>query len=251
MLLRLAVRELLRSWHFGVFFIFNLSLGLTGFVALQAFNGALNEEIKTNAKSILSADLAVSARRELTDSEVVAMRSALPAGSAEGKTYEFFAMLSSGKGSRLVLVKAIDQSYPFYGQLELESKKNICAGDEKEILKTKTAWIYPELRAQLGLVPGDEVQLGQLKLQIADVIEKDVTQTFRMASLAPRIFINRDLLQESGLIQFGSTFTIAYLFKLPEQTDISSLRDNLYAKITDPQVRVDTPESAGDRKSVV
>ncbi|MFS4459280.1 ABC transporter permease [Bdellovibrio sp. HCB2-146] len=246
MLFKLAIRELLRSWRFGLFFIFNLSLGLTGFVALQAFNGALNEEIKANAKSILSADLAVSARRELTDQEVTDMRSVLPPGTTEGKTYEFFAMLSSDKGSRLVLVKAVDQSYPFYGELELESKKIIRAGDEKEILKSKTAWIYPELRAQLGLKPGDEFSLGQLKLKIDDVIAKDVTQTFRAASLAPRIFINRDFLQESGLIQFGSTYSMAYLFKLPPQTDLSLLRDNLYTKLIDPQIGVDTPESAGE-----
>lgn len=246
MLLRLAWRELIRSWRFGVFFIFNLSLGLTGFVALQAFNGALNAEIKANAKSILSADLAVSARRELTDDEVAKMRSALPAGTEEGKNYEFFAMLSSDKGSRLVMVKAIDKAYPFYGELELESKKVIRRGDDKEILTSPVAWIYPELRAQLGLAPGDEFQLGQLKLKISDVVERDVTQTFRAASLAPRIYINRDLLKESGLIQFGSTYSLAYLFKLPAETNIAELRENLFKQLQDPQISVDTPESAGE-----
>lgn len=246
MLLRLAWRELIRSWRFGVFFIFNLSLGLTGFVALQAFNGALNAEIKANAKSILSADLAVSARRELTDDEVAKMRSVLPAGTEEGKNYEFFAMLSSAKGSRLVMVKAIDKAYPFYGELELESKKVIRPGDEKEILSAPIAWIYPELRAQLGLIPGDEFQLGQLKLKISDVIERDVTQTFRAASLAPRIYVNRDLLKESGLIQYGSTYSLAYLFKLPAETNIPELRENLFKQLQDPQISVDTPESAGE-----
>jgi putative ABC transport system permease protein len=246
MLLRLAWRELIRSWRFGVFFIFNLSLGLTGFVALQAFNSALTAEIKANAKSILSADLAVSARRELTDEEVAKMRSVLPPGTEEGKNYEFFAMLSSAKGSRLVMVKAIDKAYPFYGELELESKKIIRFGDEKEILKAPVAWIYPELRAQLGLQPGDDFQLGQLKLKIDDVISKDVTQTFRAASLAPRIFINRDLLQASGLIQYGSTYSMAYLFKLPATANMAELRENLYQQLLDPQISVDTPESAGE-----
>ncbi|HEY1079851.1 MAG TPA: hypothetical protein VGE46_07130, partial [Bdellovibrio sp.] len=67
MLLKLALRELLRSWRFGVFFIFNLSLGLAGFVSLQSFNTALQSQLTANAKAILSADIAVSVRRNLTE----------------------------------------------------------------------------------------------------------------------------------------------------------------------------------------
>ena len=216
---RLAWRELKRSWRFGLFFIFNLSLGLTGFLSLQAFNEALTNEIQSNAKAILSGDIAVSARRELTETEIKEMRSVIPAGAVEGKTYEFFAMLSSSKGSRLVLVKAIDDTYPFYGDLELRSGKKISYGSEKEILKDHRAWVYPELQSQMSLNIGDGIQLGQLKLKISDLVDKDETQTFRAATMAPRVFINRALLPESGLIQFGSTYSAAYLFKLPAQSN--------------------------------
>ncbi len=246
MLLKLAWRELTRSWRFGVFFIFNLSLGLTGFVALQAFNGALDAEIKTNAKSILSADLAVAARRELTEDELKGMRSVLPAGVIEGKTYEFFAMLSSAKGSRLVMIKAIDQTYPFYGELELESGKKIGFQAPKDILDSHTAWIYPELHSQLGLEVGDEVQVGNLKLKVSDVIAKDATQTFRAGSLAPRIFIDRKLIPESGLIQYGSTFSLAYLFMFPPQVPTTDLKEKIFSQVLDPAIRVETPESAGE-----
>lgn len=246
MLFRLAWRELIRNWRFGIFFIFNLSLGLTGFVALKAFNGSLESEIQRNSKSILSADIAVSSRRELTDAELLDMRQALPEGTSEAKNYEFFAMLSSAKGSRLVLVKAIDESYPFYGSLLLQSGRKIESGSVKDILQERSTWVYPELLSQMGLHQGDEVQLGRLKLKISDIIDKDETQTFRAASMAPRVFINRALLPESGLIQYGSTFSIAYLFKLPLGTSEEQLKDKLYKKIKDPQVSVDTPASAGE-----
>lgn len=245
-LLRLAIRELRRSWRFGLFFIFNLSLGLTGFVSLKAFNSALENQIKSNAKSILSADLAVSSRRELTDSELKDMRSVLPAGTLEGKNYEFFAMISSAKGSRLVLVKAVDAAYPFYGDLQLQSGQRIVSGSPKDILTQNSTWVYPELEAQMGLKAGDEIQLGQLKLKISDIVAKDETQIFRAATMAPRIFINRALLPESGLIKYGSTFSIAYLFKLPSNAKEELLKDDLYKKLTDPQVSVDTPATAGE-----
>ncbi|WP_374029569.1 ABC transporter permease [Bdellovibrio bacteriovorus] len=246
MLWRLAIRELWRSWRFGLFFIFNLSLGLTGFVSLEAFNTALETQIEANAKNILSADMAVAARRELTEEEVQNLKASLPSGTQESKMYEFFAMLSSEKGSRLVLVKAVDGSYPFYGELELNSGTVIRNDSEKEILSSRTAWIYPELNSQLGLGPGDEIKLGKLQLKVADLVKKDATQTFRAATLAPRVFINRELLGESGLIQYGSTFSMAYLLKFPAGIQEDVLREKLYQALPDPQINIETPSSAGE-----
>lgn len=246
MLFRLALRELRRSWRFGLFFIFNLSLGLTGFVALQAFNSALSAQIEANAKSILSADLAISARRELTEEELKKAREVYPPGTEESKIYEFFAMMNSAKGSRLVMVKAVDQAYPIYGSLDLESGTSIARGSNKDILLQPAAWIYPELRAQLGLQVGDEITLGSLSLKISDVVAKDETQTFRMASLAPRIFISRELLPQSGLLQYGSTFSLAYLLKLPASANLEALQERLYKVVSDPAVTIETPTTAGE-----
>jgi Predicted ABC-type transport system involved in lysophospholipase L1 biosynthesis, permease component len=244
-LFKIAFRELRRSWRFGLFFIFNLSLGLTGFVSLEAFKEALQTSLTQNAKAILSADFAVSARRELTQDEVDKMRSVMT-GAMEGRTYEFFAMLNSSKGSRLVMVKAIDKTYPFYGELILEKGDVIRNESDKEIFASKSAWIYPELSAQMGLKAGDEIVLGNLKLKVADLVKEDKTQTFRAASLAPRVFVNIDLIPESGLIKFGSTFTSAYLFKLPATANETQLKDAMYAQLTDPVISVETPQSAGE-----
>ncbi|WP_413586143.1 ABC transporter permease [Bdellovibrio sp. HCB274] len=246
MIFRLAIRELVRSWRFGLFFIFNLSLGLTGFVSLQAFNVTLQDELQKNAKNILSADLSVSARRELTQVEQDAMKSVLPAGTQTGRIYEFFAMMNSSKGSRLVMVKAVDESYPFYGSLQMSGGRNVTPGASKDIINTHNVWIYPELQQQMGLQVGDRMQIGKMDLEISDVVERDETQTFRMASLAPRVYVDMKLLPESGLIQFGSTFTQAYQFKFPEGTDGDKVKEQMYLKLTDPAISVNTPNSASE-----
>lgn len=241
-LFSLALREIRRSWKFGLFFIFNLSLGLAGFVSLKTFNNSLEQEIKSNSKAVLSADLAVSSRRELTESELQIMRAQLPDGTIEGKAYEFFAMLNSSKGSRLVLVKAIDHTYPFYGELYLRSRADV----DQEIIGQKNLWAYPEINQQMGLEIGDQVQLGQLKLTLSNLVDKDQTQTFRAASMAPRVFIDRDLLSQSGLIQYGSTFTASYLFKFPPGVDEELIKKQIYVNLPDPQISVDTPKTAGE-----
>lgn len=246
MFFKWVTRELLRSWKFGLFFIFNLSLGLTGYVSLEAFKVSLQDNLRENSKAILSADLAVSVRRPFTDAEKNEIQKVMNSDSLMSESYEFFAMLSSAQGSRLVMVRAIDQNYPLYGQLTLGSKEKITQDSQKEILKTDSTWVYPELMAQMGLKKGDEAQLGQLKLKVADTVDKDGTQTFRAAALAPRIFINRDLIQKSGLIQYGSTYTVSYFFKVKNDQLINQKKDELLKVLTDPAVRVETAQGAGE-----
>jgi putative ABC transport system permease protein len=245
-LFKLAWRELKRSWRFAIFFIFNLSLGLTGFVSLQAFNTSLKNELTDNARVILTADLAVYARRELTDQEKDLMHKQMPAGTSESQSHEFFAMLSSAKGSRLVFVKAIDDKYPFYGKVELHSAGIVRGGDKKDILSQPHVWMYPELQSQMGLQIGDDVQLGKLNLKISDIVDKDETQTFRAAAIAPCIFVSQALLPQSGLIQFGSTYTAIHYFKLPKGVNEDLLKDAVYKVLTDPQITVDTPKNSGE-----
>lgn len=250
MFLRWIRRELLRSWKFGLFFIFNLSLGLTGYVSLEAFKVSLQDTLAQNSRAILSADVAVSARRELTEAEKNAMTGLMAKDSVMSQTYEFYAMMTSAKGSRLVMVRAVDENYPLYGSVGLGSGVEIRQeSPHKEILQSMSAWIYPELEAQVGLKKGDEIQLGQLNLKVDDVITKDGTQTFRAASIAPRVFINRVLLPQSGLIQFGSTFSVNYFFKLQNDQLTNDRKTELLNVLKDPAIQVETAKTASEDSS--
>ncbi len=251
MIFKYALRELLRNWKFAIFFIFNLSLGLAGYITVQSFNVSLTNEIRENSKAILSADLAVTARREFTDQEKEILKNTIPKDVEKGQVYEFFAMMNAfDKGTRLVLVKGVDASYPLYGEFIL---KNAEGEPQAESVKSplsligqKNIWIYPELQDQLGLKVGDKVQLGNLDLTVSEVVDKDATQTFRMGSLAPKIYIDQGLLSQTGLLQFGSTFSVVYLYKFKSPATVNEIQDKIYSQIQDPQVRVETPESAGE-----
>lgn len=251
MIFKYALRELFRNWKFAIFFIFNLSLGLAGYITVQSFNVSLTNEIRENSKAILSADLAVTARREFTDQEKEILKNTIPKNVEKGQVYEFFAMMNAfDKGTRLVLVKGVDASYPLYGEFIL---KNAEGKPQAESVKSplsligqKSIWIYPELQDQLGLTVGDKVQLGNLDLNVSEVVDKDATQTFRMGSLAPKIYIDQALLSQTGLLQFGSTFSVVYLYKFKSPVMVNEIQDKIYSQIQDPQVRVETPESAGE-----
>lgn len=237
MLWRWALRDLRRSWRSAIFFALNLSLGLAGFISIEAYKSALRDHLESNRRQILGGDISVSARRELNESETAALNEALGAAPSS-MVYDFFAMVAADRGSRLVLAKAIDANYPLYGEVTLEDGSSLK-------LDPDGFWIYPELAQQLGLSIGDRVRLGSLSLTVRGLVKKDTAQTFKSAGFAPHVFFSRDRLSESGLLQFGSTFSILKLYRLPAHAEAAALEKILESKITDPAVTIETADQAG------
>lgn len=242
MYLRWALRELWRNKRISAFFILNMALGLTGFIAIESYKSALQTHLQENKKQILGADVAVYTRREFTEDEMRTVRATVPVGSQELGTSDFFAMLSLPKGARLGLISSVDAGYPFYGSIELED------GSPMRV-EPGGIWCYSEFKKQLGVQLGDKVKVGKLELTVRGFVVKDPTETFRSGSFAPRAFIHNSQLADSGLIQFGSTFTRTMLFKIPAGSDSGVVRKALYDKITDNRVRVETPDSEGDNSA--
>lgn len=222
----LAWREFraLRSLVFLL--VLNLSLGLSGYLILSTFQDALKDALRGNAKANLSADLAVTIRRKFTDAELELLKQNLPAEHEQSRMYEFFSMVATGNESRLVQVKAIEGNYPLYGDLTLKSGQKIASGDPKIIVSEAQIWVYPELLTQLNLKVGDKLELGGTQFKIADTVIDDSTQTFRMASLAPKIYVGRQWIDKTSLVQFGTTMSDAIFVKFTgrPQPSIESLK---------------------------
>jgi putative ABC transport system permease protein len=246
MIFKFAFRDIIRHWHFTLFFIFNLTIGLTGFVTLESFKESLQNYLSANAKQILAADISVESRRELTQVELDSLGQ-IPFVE-NSIVYDFFAMVAGKDQAKLVFVKAIDNHFPMYGHLKLASnlEKNLDQNTKDGKKNIPKIWVYPEILEALDVQVGQILKIGKAEFLIDDVVVSDTTQTFRSASLAPRIYLPISYLADTELIQFGSTFTKQYLFKLKSSTEVSSIREKIYEIIPDPAVRVETPDSASE-----
>lgn len=248
MIIKLAIKELIVKWKWSLIFVCNLAFGFIGFTTVLSFQNAIEQNAKANSKQILSADLAISARKAIPESELKKAEDYLNKSNisfTRTKITEFFAMVSFGERSHLVLVKAVDNLYPLYGELIL-TNSTVTKDSQKAIFAGPSLWSYSELKSILGLEIGDTLKLGSLDLKVDDFIVKDATQTFRLASLAPRIFINSEYLEKSKLLQFGSTFTEAYLYQFPADAAATSVQKDLFKLISDPAIQIDTPTTASE-----
>ncbi|MES2767623.1 MAG: FtsX-like permease family protein [Bdellovibrionota bacterium] len=253
-LLKLSLVEIIRSWKFSLSFILSLSLGLSGFLIIESYRDALRFTLNQNSKSLLSADIAVSARRLITPQELKQVRKII-SDSAEDflvpemPYFEFMAMMTTSKGSRLVTVKGISDSYPYYGELGLRGGQKITENTPKDI-KKKNIWISNDLESQLAIGIGEEVTLGKLKLKVSQIVDTDSSQTFRAALMVPAVYMYVQDVKATGLIQYGSTFNENYLYKFPQELSnreyLAKVQEKLYAALKDPAVRVSTPQTASE-----
>ncbi|MEI7973332.1 MAG: FtsX-like permease family protein, partial [Bdellovibrio sp.] len=149
-----------------------------------------------------------------------------------------------GKGlgrSRLVQVRGLEAGFPFYGHLQLRERGKL--NSEHWVLQSGEVFAYPELLIQLGLEVGDSVQLGEKRFRIADVVVDDSTQSFRLASLAPRVFALRSDLESTALVQKGTTLTESLLVRMPEEK-IQIAKDLLKAQLEDPAIQIEDSDEA-------
>lgn len=243
--LRWALRESKNNFRFSLFFVLNMSIGLIGFLCLDALKTSIADSSLESSKAVLSADVAVSVRRQLTDQEIQTASEAADLNQVTmGRTHEFFSMVASPKGSRLVQVKAIDETYPFYGKLRLDGNRIVQTGDARDIQSGLNVWVYPEVLAQLRTTVGESLKLGDQSFKITGVVEDDGSQTLRLASLAPRVFVGMAQVKKSGLITFGTTMTDSLLFKTPGEPSV--LMGRLSQAIKEPSIRIESFESAAD-----
>lgn len=219
---------------------FFLCLGFWGWLLSESTQTSIRQRLENNAKQIIAADLTVDVRREFKEDELAAFNKVIEGKGQVSKAYEFFAMMSSAKESRLVQVRVIDDLYPFYGAVKVENNSQV------EQLKSPSIWAFSEFKDLMALELNEKVQLGKAEFTVTDFILEDQTQTFRLASLAPVIFLHLDNLKKTELIQFGSTFSSIQHVKLNPGIDVTEVANNLKKVLTDPGIDITTYKSLPD-----
>ncbi|MCB0362283.1 MAG: hypothetical protein KDD35_06160, partial [Bdellovibrionales bacterium] len=73
---------------FTLFFIFNLSLGLCGFIAINSYRLSIEKALSDHSKSVLGADLGVSARHPIEKETLKIVLDTLPQKALKSEVME-------------------------------------------------------------------------------------------------------------------------------------------------------------------
>ena len=250
--LKLAFRELLNNRRFSLFFIFNLALGLAGFIALDSFKESLDNHLGQNSKAILGADIALTSYLPFEEKTLDALEARFPQNTLSTRKTSLFTMVATEDQTRLVQITGIEKEYPFYGKMVLKNNgvvesKNV----EQSLALSGEAWVYPELLFMLGLKLGGSLKIGEKKFRIADTVLDDPSSSFSSFGLAPRVYLAYSQMQETALLSKKSRISYQRLYRLPDGTDLSGLVVKLQNKInsfegSDSKIRILTHKRAGN-----
>jgi putative ABC transport system permease protein len=214
-LFRLAWQDSRKSRSRLLLFMSSIILGIAALVAINSFSDNLQKDFDNQTQELLGADLVINSGRKLTTEELRLIDSI---GKEKSEEWGFASVVSfpESGGVRLVQVKAIQGNFPYYGKIETTPT------GLASVLKSSNhkALIDKSLVLQFAVKPGDSVKLGNLTLPIAGSVDKIPGQSTVVASVAPAVYIPLSLVNETGLVQFGSRINYRFYFKFPEGTNI-------------------------------
>ena len=261
-LFKYVFKELGNNKRFTILFILNLAIGLAGFIALDSFKASIDSTLKSKSKVLLGADFGLSARRKITEEEILSVYKAAKTqfkinNIEQSKMIEVFSMVSNEKKkSRLIQIRAIEDSYPFYGEIGLEQKnqsgtQKLQASSSKRfnVLQNELkVWVHPEVLGQLNVKLGDSLKIGKVNFIIEDVVTSDSASGFT-TDIAPRIYMSLDHLEKTELIRFGSIAWYSVLFKIPmlNISALNEIRDQVFKDFSSPELQVYTHEKASEQ----
>lgn len=211
----MTMREMRASWKRLLFFFICLSIGVGAIVAIRSVIQSVRAVFDGEARSLLSADATIWSNRPLTPEVTQKIDERLRAAGARSiNSIELGTMVRPAErpgSARMVELRAVDEGFPFYGELKLEGQRF-----DYSLLRDSGVLVRPELIAQLGVSVGDGLMIGNHRFTIRGVIEAEPGRRLGAFSLGPRVFVSTADLPKTGLLGFGSRANYARLLKVPD-----------------------------------
>ncbi len=228
-LLKMAWRDSRKNRGRLLLFISSIVIGIAALVAINSFSENLQNDINMEAKSLLGADLIVQGGQPAPDSILRSLDSLAYTDKAETMSLVSMVFFPKNEGTRLTQVRALEGRFPFYGKLSTEPA-NI--GDEFTKICTeggdvpKVALVEKTLMLQFDLLVGDTVRVGYSSFLIIGQLNSAPGRAGIAGSIAPVVYIPKQHIEETGLVQRGSLIWYQYFFRFSDKTDVEQLAEN-------------------------
>ena len=218
-LLKMAWRDSRKSRSRLILFVSSIIMGIAALVAINSFSDNLQKDMKSQAKTLLGADLVVETSQKLSPDAQLWIDSISALGETAAE-YNFSSMVYFPKtgDTRLTQVKAVKGSFPFYGITNATPTNSI-----ETFKKGQKAVVERTMMIQFGAENGDSVLIGGFPFEIEGTLISRPGRAGIASSVAPMVMIPMEHLEATKLIQTGSRVEYEYSFKFDESVDISKL----------------------------
>ncbi|MEQ9815039.1 MAG: FtsX-like permease family protein [Azospirillaceae bacterium] len=197
---------------FGIF-LACLVIGVGAIATVTSLKSGIDASLRDDGRAILGGDLeARLALRPASEAEIASM-ARLGTVSAIARARGMVEAANDRIGR--VEVQAVDDTYPLYGELRLET--GLALDDAiAEVDGRHGAVVAPSLLDQLDIAIGDTIALGEETLQVRDVIAFEPDAASQGLLAGARVIVSHAAFEETGLIQPGSLIYWHYRLRLSD-----------------------------------
>lgn len=229
-------------WKLALFSA-SIIFGVAALVVIGSLRHNLNDSVKSQSKSLLGADIQLSARKEFS-LEATSLTEKI--GGEQAREIAFSTMMTLGENPqpRLVNIRGIEAGFPFYGEVKTtpaEAWRDVQTSSSGGVLVEKSFLI--SMQSKLG----DSVKIGKLELPIIGTLDQAPPSSFGFAGMNPTVVTSFDVIQNSELLSNKSLSFHRTYFKLPEVADHGKLLENYQSVIDSERLRSVTSTQRSER----
>lgn len=214
--LKLFMREIRSGYLTSM--LLSLVLAVTIVSGISLFTDRLEKVLSSETQEFLGGDL----KFESNDTSIKAALESLNLKNSRSSEMAILAsVIFSEEEMQLSSIKAVDNSYPLIGELELENSSGTYK--TKESPKPGNLWMDERLKNLLDLEYGDEIYLGDATFIFEATIIYEPDRGSTNFAFAPKTIMNIKDIDKTNLIQPGSRVEYNYLFTGPDE-EINQIR---------------------------
>lgn len=236
---RFALRELRGGLRGFYIFIACIALGVAAIAGVTSVSRALTEGIANEGQAILGGDLSFSLIHRQAGSDETAFLETLGTVSRVA-TLRAMSRRSDTGEQALVELKAVDNAYPLYGTLDLQSGRSL----QDALAQEDGVWgavADLALLARLDVEIGDTLALGRSTVRITDVIATEPDKLAGGMEFGPRLMISDAAIGDTDLVQPGSLVRWHYRVRMspaPALGDIEAVIEQVKVQQPDADWRI-------------
>lgn len=215
----LAWREGRNTRRHLLLYMSSIVLGVAALVAVDSFSNNITGSVHEQSRTLMGADVQISTRQPF----VPAINSIIDSLAQEGvqntkmTTFASMIVVQSTSATRLVQVRAIGESFPFYGTITTTP-----SGMLDRIQSGANAIVDSALLTATGAQIGDTISIGSATFQIVATLLDVPGMSGISAALGPRVYIGEKHVDATQLLSYGSTAEYSYMLKLPSGTNLNA-----------------------------
>jgi putative ABC transport system permease protein len=218
-------------------FISAIIFGIAALVAIYSFRYNLQNDINSQAATLVGADLVISGNKP-ADLNIKPLLDSLGDKRSEERSFASMIYFPKSQGTRLVQVRALQGGFPYYGALETTPLQ---AGSAFK--NGKTALVDKTLMLQFNVKVNDSIKVGDVTFLIAGTLNKAPGQTGVSSSVAPIVYIPMQYLPQTGLSKKGSRITYSFYYKYNKPVNMEKLVKTIDPRLDKADMNYETIES--------